>query len=172
MNSVTAERGAIQGDPTTVGDDLTETITVPIAPAMTILTTSSPASYSTVGTALTFFIAVTNSGNVVYPSAPAITDALVTSAGGSVTCPSRLVAIGATITCTANYSVTQANVNAGQITNVASGAIALGGTQVTATNDVIVPGPAPALTLDKTITAGSPITAREQTVSYTNGPFI
>ena len=172
VNSVTAERGAIQGDPTTVGDDLTETITVPIAPAMTILTTSSPASYSTVGTALTFFIAVTNSGNVVYPSAPAITDALVTSAGGSVTCPSRLVAIGATITCTANYSVTQANVNAGQITNVASGAIALGGTQVTATNDVIVPGPAPALTLDKTITAGSPITARGQTVSYTNGPFI
>ena len=158
VNSVTAARGAIQGDPTTVGDDLTETITVPNAPAMTILKTSSPASYSTVGTVLTFSIAVTNSGNVVYPSAPAITDALVTSAGGSVTCPSGPVAIRTTITCTANYSVTQADVDAGQITNIASGAITLGGTQVTATDDVIVPGPAPApaLTLDKTITAGSP----------------
>ena len=168
VNSVTAARGTDQGDPTTVGDDLTETITVPVAPAMTILKTSSPASYSTVGTALTFSIAVTNSGNVVYPSAPAITDAFVTSAGGSVSCPSGPVAIGATIVCTANYAVTQADVDAGRVTNVASGAITLGSTQVNATDDVIVPGPAaaPAITLDKTITAGAPFSAPGQTVSY------
>ena len=52
VNSVTAARGTNHGDPTTVGDDLTETITVPNAPGMTILKTSSPASYLTVGTAL------------------------------------------------------------------------------------------------------------------------
>lgn len=167
VNSVTAARGD-QGDPNTVGDDLTETITVPLAPAMTILKTSSPASYSTAGTALTFSIAVTNSGNVVYPNAPSISDPLVTSAGGSVICPAGPVAIGATIICTASYTVTQADVNAGRITNVASGEITLGGTLVAATDDVIVPGPAPApaITLDKTITVGSPYAAVDQTISY------
>jgi large repetitive protein len=167
INSVTAAQGD-QGDTTTAGDDLTETITVPNAPAMTVLKTSSPASFSTVGTALTFNIAVTNSGNVVYPAAPTITDAFVAAAGGSVTCPSGPVAIGATINCTANYTVTQADVNAGKITNVASGAITLGGTPISASDDVVVPGPAPvpAITLVKSITAGSPYTAANQTVSY------
>ena len=167
INSVTAAQGS-QGDTTTAGDDLTETITVPNAPAMTILKTATPTSYSTAGTALTFSIAVTNSGNIVYPSAPTITDPLVTSAGGSVTCPAGPVAIGATITCTANYLVTQADVNARRITNVASAAITLGGTAVNATDDVIVPGPAsaPALTLDKTLVSGSPYSAVGQSVGY------
>ena len=167
VNSVTAARGD-QGDPNTVGDDLTETITVPNAPAMTVLKTSSQASFSTVGTALTFNVAVTNSGNVLYPDAPAITDAFVAAAGGSVICPSGPVAIGATINCTANYTVTQADVNAGKITNIASGEITLGGTPVSASDDVVVPGPAPApaITLVKSITAGSPYSAANQSVSY------
>ena len=72
------------------------------------------------GDAINYTIDVTNSGHSVL-TAVAVTDSL----GIAVTCPGgnpiASLAVGATVNCTASYTITQADLNAGQVTNVATG---------------------------------------------------
>ena len=95
------------------------TLNATVTPALTIakqLPAGSPASFSAVGDTLTYEYILRNTGNITL-NAPAVTDNLV-----AVTCPAAPIPPGGSATCTsAPYAVTQADLNAGQVTNTASG---------------------------------------------------
>ena len=77
---------------------------------------ASPLSYNQVGQVITYTYVVTNTGNVTVLGAISVTDDKVT-----VVCPpTASLAPGESLTCTASHTVTQADLDAGQIVNVAS----------------------------------------------------
>lgn len=143
------------------------------APALSIVKSSDVETVAKAGDAISYSFLVTNTGNVT------LTDVTVTETEFSGTgtapvilCPagaSNLVP-GADVTCTATYTVTQADVDAGTITNIAS----VTGTPpspltpppVTPSNEVVVDvPPVPALEIEKSATPET-ITAAGQTISY------
>jgi large repetitive protein len=142
-------------DPTNTARAAQDTNTLPgpvAAPAMTVTKVAQVANFSAVGAVIPYQITVRNTGNVTWPAAPTVTDPLA-----AVTCPAGAVAPNTQIVCTANYTVTQANINTGSIQNTASASITVGG--VTATgqgsstvNAVRTTG----LVLDKRLAAASP----------------
>ena len=74
---------------------------------------------------------MTNTGNVTLSGPFTVTDDKAT-----VTCPpAASLAARRHITCTATYTVTQADLDAGTITNIASGHAFFGATPVTSTTD-------------------------------------
>jgi uncharacterized repeat protein (TIGR01451 family) len=82
---------------------------------MTIVKTAAESSFSSPGDLLNYSYQVTNSGNVT------LSNISVTDDKASVTCPdtSGGLAPTASITCTAQYTVTQADLDAGSVTNTA-----------------------------------------------------
>lgn len=127
------------------------------APAYTMTKTVTPATYSAVGTVLNFSIQMTNTGNVSFPAAPAITDPLVTNAGGAVTCPVGVIAPGSSVTCTASYAVTQTDLDARALTNTANATITVGGVTAARTASVVANAAVTAaLTIDKQLDPASP----------------
>ena len=88
-----------------------------------------------VGEVISYRFAVTNTGDETLTQI-AITDPKVTGAGNSIICPTAPLAPGATATCTASYTVTQADVTAGNVHNDAfATAVALPTGPVTSNND-------------------------------------
>jgi len=106
-------------DGTTTSPTDSETVDAAQAPDMSIVKTANETSFSMVGDVLSYDYEVTNTGNVTLTSAISVTDDRIPN----VTCP-NLPAGGlvpnATITCTGTYSVTQADIDAGDVTNIAS----------------------------------------------------
>ena len=93
-------------------------LAIPIvqSPALTLVKSATPQSYDQVGQVISYSYKVTNTGNVTLPGPFTVSDNKVT-----VTCPpTPSLAPGAFITCTASHTVTQADLDAGQIVNVAS----------------------------------------------------
>ncbi len=93
-------------------------------PALTIVKTATPITYDEVGDVISYSFLVTNSGNVSLDGPVSINDDKVTDKS----CPS-VDTVGnldskldptENITCTASYTITQADLNAGSVTNVAS----------------------------------------------------
>ena len=77
---------------------------------------ASPVSYDHVGQLITYTYKVTNTGNVTLPGPFSVADNKV-----PVTCPATTeLAPGDSITCTATHAVTQADLDAGRIVNIAS----------------------------------------------------
>ncbi|NTS34004.1 hypothetical protein HQ945_22340, partial [Phyllobacterium sp. BT25] len=130
-------------------------------------------AYSAVGEKITYEYTVTNSGNVTITRPISVSDDKITT----VTCPNLptpptvkgsvgdgKLAPGGKIVCTAEYLVTQADLDAGKVVNIAS---ATDGTtkspDVTATATA---AQAPALKLEKSVTTGSPFKAVGDKVSY------
>ena len=73
-------------------------------------------SYNQVGQVITYTYVVTNTGNVSVPGQIIVNDSRI-----DVFCPpSTGLAPGESLTCTASYTVTQADLDAGKIVNVAS----------------------------------------------------
>ena len=89
---------------------------------------------------------VTNTGNVTLIRL-AIDDPKV----GTVSCPVTVLAPGESTTCTATYRLTQADVDAGEVINIATATgIDPNGIEVSAEDTVTTPIPsAPVITLDK-----------------------
>ncbi len=128
-----------------------DSVTVPgvQTPQLTLDKTTSTANYDSVGDVISYSYLLTNSGNVSLVAPYSVSDNKAT-----VTCPqtpSPLVP-GGTITCTATYVVTQADLNAGSVINLATGQATFNGQPVNSNQDsVTVPGvQTPQLTLDKT----------------------
>ena len=112
--SVTNIASATNGSVTSNTD--TETVTATQGPALTLAKTPTPTTYAAVGDVIDYAYVVTNSGNVSLTGPFTVTDDKTT-----VTCPSTSpLAVGAHITCTSSYTITQADINAGTVTNTAS----------------------------------------------------
>ena len=81
----------------------------------TVAKTANAATYNAVDQVLRYTITVTNTGNVTLTGVT-IADPLT----GDESCPDDTVAAGDTMECTASYTVTQADLDAGMITNIAT----------------------------------------------------
>ena len=94
------------------------TVTAVQEPAISVLKSASPSSYSAAGQTISYTFAVTNIGN------DTLTDVGVTDTDlpglSAITCPDLVLAPGASENCTATYVTTQADVNAGSVTNTAT----------------------------------------------------
>ena len=157
--TVTNIASATNGTTTSPPDS--ETVTAAQEPALTIAKTSIDTTYAKVGDVLHYSYVVTNSGNVTLDGPFTVADDKATDES----CPATAtLAPGASITCTATYTVAQADLEAGSVTNIAS---ASNGTTTSATDTLTIAATqSPALTLDKTITSGDPYTAVGGTIAY------
>jgi uncharacterized repeat protein (TIGR01451 family)/LPXTG-motif cell wall-anchored protein len=119
-NSATAEGTTPAGEPLTSARSTIE-LTVVQAPALTLKKTADVVAVA-VGQTITYSFLVTNTGNVTI-SDPTIMDADFTGTGelSPVSCPEQdTLAPGADLACTATYTVTQADVDSGALSNTAT----------------------------------------------------
>ncbi|MCF7702313.1 beta strand repeat-containing protein [Loktanella sp. M215] len=135
-------------------------LAIPINPALSldkVLVSGGP-TFGAVGDTLSFRFDVRNTGNVTLTNPVTIDDPLITGGGGTVTCPAGPLAPGALVSCTGSYAVTQADIDAGGVTNTATAA---SGATTSAPDAVTVPSQrAPAL---ETVKTGVSITTGGQT---------
>jgi large repetitive protein len=136
---------------------VTDTVSLP-GPARGVTLTLDKAAQLTpvtaAGDVIPYRFTVRNTGNVTWPAPPMITDPLI---AGGVACPAGTVAPGGSIICTANYTVTQANIDAGSVVNTATASITVAGVTGTATDTETVPATRTgAFTFDKRLAAASP----------------
>jgi len=132
--------GTATGTPPT-GPNVTGTSTVTIpakqTPSIAIKKSASVTSYSAPGTVITYTYVVTNTGNVTL-NPVTVSDPM--SGLSKVSCPDTSLAPTQTESCTATYTTTQKDVDAGSLTNVGT---ATGtpptGPNVTGTSTVTIP---------------------------------
>jgi uncharacterized repeat protein (TIGR01451 family) len=99
-----------------------ETVTAVVNKALALVKTASPLTYDAVGDSIGYSYLVTNSGNVRLAGPVTVADDKA-----SVSCPAvntvgnldSFLDPGEAVTCTASYSITQADLNSGSVTNVA-----------------------------------------------------
>ncbi|QQS48169.1 MAG: DUF11 domain-containing protein [Acidobacteriota bacterium] len=91
-----------------------ETVTATQTRTISLVKTATPATYDSVGDTISYSYKVTNTGNVTLAGPVTVVDNKAT-----VTCPAGSLAPGAMITCTASYTITQADLDAGSVTNTA-----------------------------------------------------
>ncbi len=98
------------------------TVTITQSPSLKVVKTASVTSVSAANQTFTYMFAVTNNGNVT-ESAIAITDNQSPASGnanlGTITCPQPSLAPAGTENCTATYTVSQADMDAGSINDTA-----------------------------------------------------
>ncbi|PDQ36060.1 MAG: hypothetical protein B5766_02655 [Candidatus Lumbricidophila eiseniae] len=141
------------------------TATVPPAPAVTVAKSVDPSTATSVGQEVTYSFLVTNTGNVTMTTFK-FNESIFTGTGtlGAVSCPQTSLVAGANMTCTAVYTVTQADINAGVVRNtVGVSAVSPQGTTVNASGSTsLYTQP---LTLTKSVNPTSTTTAG-QVVTY------
>jgi large repetitive protein len=96
-------------------------VTIPSAPALTLVKTGDRTTADRVGDVVNYTFLVTNTGNVTL-SDVRVADQLVAPAGPELTvvCPATTLAPGASMPCTAPYTVTQADVDNARVDNAAT----------------------------------------------------
>jgi uncharacterized repeat protein (TIGR01451 family) len=151
---------------TVTSPDDTATVPVSSAPAISVLKTASPTSFSAVSQTITYIYVLKNTGNVTLNPVSLNDDKL----GAVTNCTPALgsLAPAATTTCMATHVTTQADVNAGSITNVAT---ATGqpptGPPVMDSSTITVSGPGkPGMSLVKSANPQM-FTTAGQTITYT-----
>ena len=102
----------------TEASDATDTLSIPITqtPALTMVKTAAPTTFSAVDDVIDYSYLVTNTGNVTISGPITIDDDLSTDEA----CPAGDLAPGASLTCAATYTIVAADITAGSVTNVAS----------------------------------------------------
>jgi len=100
------------------GDDPT-VLEIPADPSVALVKSlqSGGPTFETLNQELVFAFEVTNTGNVTLTDPITITDALITDAGQTISCPLPPLAPQASLTCTASYFVTQDDLDTGSLTN-------------------------------------------------------
>jgi uncharacterized repeat protein (TIGR01451 family) len=155
--SVTSTEGATGSDSLEIDGSCT--------PHLAITKDFSPASYSAVGDVISYTIVATNDGNVTLHNVT-VTDPNGSNLSCTPSIPVTDLAPGDTISCTADHTVTQADLDAGHYANQACVNDGAGGADE-ACDDVDTPGTQnPAITIDKASTT-TLITAAGQVVPYT-----
>jgi large repetitive protein len=158
---------------TTRSPTVTATVPTAAAPALTLAKSASPATFNAVGQTITYTFDVTNSGTAASTRAVTIADPKI----GNFTCFTPTVAspfaAGTTQSCTRTYTVTQADLDAGTLTNTATVSTTFGSnnsptTSPAASNTITADGATQtgALTTTKTV---SPATGASvgDTLTYT-----
>lgn len=123
LNTATASGTPPSGAAITSAPSTTQSPSVR-APALSVEKTVSPASAAAAGAEVTYSFLVTNTGNVTVHGVGVAEGAFSgTGAAPTVTCPAGTDVLlpGERVTCTAGYTVTQADIDAGQVTNTATG---------------------------------------------------
>ena len=119
-NTATATSG------TTTSPPAEATATATQAPELELIKSATPSTYDTVGDAIGYTYTVTNPSNVTLDGPFDVTDDRT-----PVTCPATPnLAPGASLTCTATYLVTQADIDAGSVTNHATASAVFAGDPV------------------------------------------
>ncbi|MGJ5898907.1 beta strand repeat-containing protein [Streptomyces niveiscabiei] len=170
-NTATATATPPSGMTAPTSNSSTATVTVAQRPALTVQKTVAETGDLNAGQTLHYSFKVTNTGNVTL-SSTRINETAFTGSGGTptVSCPNVQLAPGTSLTCTATYTVTQADVDAGTISNTATatGTPPNNGTPVTSTpSTVVVPFTAkPALTVAKSADKQNVVVGDVITYSY------
>ena len=146
-NTAKASAGGTDSNPDS------ETVTAVQSRSLTLVKTATPVTYDAVGDVISYSYLVTNNGNVRLAGPVTVTDDKAT-----VTCPNvntvgnldGYLDPGESITCAASYSITQADLNNGSVTNTAKASA--GGTDSNPDSETVTAGQAPALALVKTAT--------------------
>ncbi|MFE7639601.1 hypothetical protein ACFU7Z_36790 [Kitasatospora sp. NPDC057518] len=144
---------------------------VPATPALTIAKSASPTTVSAVGQVVDYSFLVTNTGNVTLTDVTVNETAFSGSGGPLVAaCPpgAASLAPGASVTCMASYTVTQADIDRGKVTNTATATgTPPSGPPVTSppSNATVTATPTPALTIVKSVDA-TDLTAAGQVLHY------
>ena len=86
----------------------TTTLPLQATPLWNLARTATPASFTVAGQVINYSFALTNTGSVAISSI-----AVVDTKAGPATCPATTLAIGSSMTCTASYTSTVADVQAG-----------------------------------------------------------
>jgi len=165
--NVATASGTPPTGPPTSGTSNTVTVDAVQTPALTVVKSSPTTNYSAVGDTITYSVVATNSGNVTLTSV-SVADANATLGTCTPAIPDASLAPGGTITCAATHVVTQADLDAGSVANVAtaSGTPPTGPTTTGTSNTVTIPAvQSPDLTLAK---SASPTTfsAAGTTIGY------
>ena len=137
------------------------TVTVTQTPKLSVVKSASVSSVSAAGSTFTYTFAVTNNGNVT-ESSIGITDAQTPPSAasnlGTITCPQPSLAPGASENCSATYTVSQADMDAGTIQDTANatGTAPDGSTTTSgASGATVAATQAGAITITKTASAAS-----------------
>ncbi|MEV0192848.1 hypothetical protein AB0I39_30495 [Kitasatospora purpeofusca] len=146
-------------------------VTAPPAPALTLVKSAEPQTVGATGASVAYSFVVTNTGNVTLTNV-SVTDTAFSGSGPApvVTCPAGAASLapGASVTCTAPYTVVQADIDAGSVTNtaVANGTPPTGPPVASPpSNAVVIAMPTPALTVVKSVDAGK-LTGAGQVLTY------
>lgn len=147
VNTASADATDPAGDPVT--DEIDDPVTTPLgqAPGFDVVKTATDINFALPGDVVTYEYVVTNSGNTTITEPVAVSDNLISS----VSCPALPVGgllPGASLTCDATYQVTQSNLDAGSVTNLASATDGI--TTSPLTSETIPADQNPALSLVKT----------------------
>ena len=122
-NSATATGTTADGDPVTSTPSTTSTPTTAAAPAITVVKSADPSEAATyeAGQVVTYSFVVTNTGNVPLNDVTVV-EGEFTGTGdlSDVACPADTLAVDAQFVCTATYTLTQADVDAEELTNTAT----------------------------------------------------
>ncbi len=133
-----------------------ETVDAVTGPAVSLAKSANPTSYNAVGDVIDYEYLVTNTGNVTLAGPVTVTDDKAT-----VTCPD-LTTIGngdsdfqpnESITCTASYTITQADLDNGSVTNTASASV--DGTESEPDSETVDAVTGPAISVDKELTGNA-----------------
>jgi LPXTG-motif cell wall-anchored protein len=171
-NSATATGTPLSGVPP-VSPPSTTTVAITPAPGIAVVKSASPSDEAsfTVGQVITYSFVISNTGNTTLTNVTP-TEGTFTGSNGplATVCPAGAASLapGAQVTCTASYTLTQADVDAGSVTNTATatGTPPSGNPPVSPPSTVTIPEPAqPAVTVHKTANTQT-VTTAGQVVTY------
>lgn len=162
-NTATVSGAPPSGPPVT--DTGSTTVTATNGPSISVVKSAQPNTVTTVGEVITYSFAVTNTGNVTLTSVD-VSDPLPDLS--AISCPQTTLAPSVTMTCTATYTVTQNDLDAGSIANVATATgTPPSGPPVTDDGSATVAAPSgPAITIVKS-TSEPPFNAVGQVLDFT-----
>ena len=123
----TATAHAKFGGQTVDSNQATATVDAIASPALSLSKSAKPETYTKAGDVINYTYALKNTSNVTLSEPFTVTDDKVT-----VTCPAvGKLAPNDTLSCTGAYTVTQADLDAGSVANIAAGHATSGGKAIT-----------------------------------------
>lgn len=173
VNNTATASGTTPDEQTVTSDpSSTSTPTTAPDPTITLVKSADPSEEGSylAGEVITYSFVVTNTGNVPLNDVTIVEGAFSgTGDLSNIVCPTSTLAAGAQFVCTATYSLTQDDVDAGELTNTATAEGTPPGATTPTPSDpstVTIPNtPAPAITIAKSSNVET-IVAAGQTVTY------